>query len=79
MFSYSEGARYDEALRSAVEDEEVPERIRSALRAVWSARDERHAPVDALSRRLWSMLPSIRAGRANEKAVLDVALRIVSG
>lgn len=78
MFAYSEGARFTEALRSALEDQEVSERIRSALRAVSSARDGGD-PVDALERRLWSMLPGIRAGRANERAVLDVALRIVSG
>jgi hypothetical protein len=79
MFAYSEGARFDAALLSAVQDEEVPPRVRAAYKAVWCARDERHAPVGPLERRLWATLSAARAGRANESAIVDLALRIVSG
>jgi hypothetical protein len=64
------------AVRDAAGDEEVPHRIRRALAAVAARSEDPAVPVAPLERRLWGMLPGVRAGRANEAVVLALAITV---
>lgn len=77
-YHYSEGSRFHEALRNAIDDDAagMSEGIRSALLTVSAARNP-HDPLDPLARRMWGMLATIRAGRADELTVRSLAHQIV--
>ena len=74
---YWDHHHFVEAMRRAAEDEEVSPRVRSALASLSSGRRE-GAPVGRDARRLWALLPALRAGRVDERTVLDLAVRLAS-
>lgn len=70
---------FDNALRNASSADEVPRRIRAALRAIYIYR-EQHG-IRALGpneRRLFGLMPAIYSGRVEVDLVLDLARRILT-
>lgn len=75
---YWDHHHFVDAMRRAAEDEEVSPRVRSALAAVSAGRRE-DVPVGRDERRLWALLASLRAGHVDERAVIDLAVRVARG